>query len=252
MMVEEQKRKSVYNCPNCGAAATPESVRCAYCHSSLATLVCSKCFGAIFIGMKHCPWCGENATGGKPVETTTAQCPRCSVSLLIVKVGKRTVSECPACGGLWVGNDTFQEVCTDQEQQQLVMGFDFESAGATGVAAAQSGRTYIPCPECHKLMNRQQFAGCSGVIVDWCKAHGTWFDRNELKRIVQFILAGGLNKSREREKIKLEEERQKLREEKRNLEVLSRMENDSMYANSPDNRDLDLFSIMGGLWRSLK
>ena len=88
--------------------------------------------------------------------------------------------------------------------------------------------------------------------MDWCKAHGTWFDRNELKRIVQFILAGGLNKSREREKIKIEEERQKLREERRNLEVLSRMGNDSMYANHRIERDLDLLGIMGGLWQSLK
>jgi Zn-finger nucleic acid-binding protein len=144
-----------------------------------------------------------------------------------------------------VRNDTFQEICTDQEQQQLVMGFDSEPGIATEAAAAQSGRTYIPCPECNKLMNRQQFAGCSGVIVDWCKAHGTWFDRNELKRIVQFILAGGLNKSREKEKVKLEEER-------RNLEMLSRLGGDTTYESPPENRDLDLLGIMGGLWRGLK
>ena len=84
--------------------------------------------------------------------------------------------------------------------------------------------------------------------MDWCKAHGTWFDRNELKRIVQFILAGGLNKSREREKIKLEEERQKLREERRNLEVLSRMGKTRCTRTRPDNRDLDLLGIMASLW----
>jgi Zn-finger nucleic acid-binding protein len=251
-MTEEQKKKAVYNCPNCGAAATPESVRCAYCRSSLATQVCSKCYGAIFPGMRHCPWCGENAAGGKPTEASAAKCPRCGVPFLIIQVGKKMVHECPACGGLWVSNDTFQEICTDQEQQQLVMGFSFDSQATVGAAPAQSGRTYIPCPDCSKLMNRRQFANCSGIIVDWCKAHGTWFDRDELKRIVQFILAGGLNKSREKEKTRIEEERQKLREERRSLEVLSRLGGDQLYTSLPDKGDRDLLDLVGGLWRSLK
>ena len=34
-------------------------------------------------------------------------------------------------------------------------------------------------------MNRVQFANCSHVIVDVCKPHGTWFDRDELRRIVE-------------------------------------------------------------------
>ena len=41
---------------------------------------------------------------------------------------------------------------------------------------------YIPCPICHELMNRVNFANFSGVIVDVCREHGTWFDRDELRR----------------------------------------------------------------------
>jgi Zn-finger nucleic acid-binding protein len=249
-MTESHMKNSVYNCPNCGAAATPESVRCAYCRSSLATIVCSKCYGAIFIGMNHCPWCGENASAGKPLETAKGKCPRCNESLLLVKVSKKTLNECPACGGVWVDNDTLQAICTDQEQQQAVMGFDPEST--TPTSASASGRTYVPCPVCNKLMNRRQFADCSGVIVDWCKMHGTWFDRNELRQIVQFIQAGGLNKSREREKFKLEEERQHLQEERRNLETLGRLGLKADYADSRNGLDMDLVGILGGIWRSLK
>jgi Zn-finger nucleic acid-binding protein len=252
MMYERGKTKSVYNCPNCGAAATPKSVRCAYCSSSLATLVCAKCFGAIFWGMKHCPWCGEGANGGRPTETASIKCPRCNLVLLVVRVGKRIIHECSGCGGLWVSNDTFQEICTDREQQQLVMGYDFECATISGESASQSGRVYIPCPQCGKLMNRKQFAGCSKVIIDWCRNHGTWFDRDELKRIVQFISSGGLKKSREREKLKLEEERLKIREERRNMEILSRLAGDPYSAGYAETKDMDLLGIMGGLWRSLK
>ena len=49
-------------------------------------------------------------------------------------------------------------------------------------------------------MNRINFAKCSGVVVDICKGHGTWFDAQELSAIVQFIRDGGLEVARQREK----------------------------------------------------
>ena len=60
-------------------------------------------------------------------------------------------------------------------------------------------------------MNRINFAKCSGVIVDVCKGHGTWFDKQELTRIIEFIREGGLEASRQREKAHIEEERRQLR-----------------------------------------
>ena len=72
-------------------------------------------------------------------------------------------------------------------------------------------------------MNRKNFADCSGIIVDWCRDHGTWFDRDELKNVVQFILGGGLAKSRDVEKSRLEEARLHVEEEKRNLVRIARL-----------------------------
>ena len=82
-----------------------------------------------------------------------------------------------------------------------------------GEANAPGQVRYVPCPECNELMNRVNFARCSGVVVDVCKGHGTWFDRNELQQIIDFIRGGGLGVSRSREKRELEEERQRLRQE---------------------------------------
>ncbi len=101
-------------------------------------------------------------------------------------------------------------------------------------------------------MNRRQFAGCSRVVVDWCKEHGTWFDRDELRQIVQFILDGGLAKAREREKMQIEQARQNLREERRNLERLTRLAPEANYPASRESLDLDLFKVLGGIWNSLK
>ena len=59
-------------------------------------------------------------------------------------------------------------------------------------------------------MNRVNFARCSHVVVDVCSLHGTWFDRDELRRIVEFIRDGGLEAARTREMEELERRKREL------------------------------------------
>lgn len=59
--------------------------------------------------------------------------------------------------------------------------------------------TYIPCPLCRSTMNRMNFGKVSGVIVDVCRLHGTWFDAGELTRVVAFAANKGLERTRARE-----------------------------------------------------
>ena len=198
-------------CPNCGGEAQPDSVRCEWCGSSLATVSCPSCFGAMFIGMKHCPWCGVEAARLE-LPGTAGPCPRCNVTMLAVKVGRTSLNECRQCGGLWVDNASFQQICEDRESQEAVLGVARSAAEHADTKLSAHSRMYVPCPLCRQLMNRVNFAGCSGVVIDWCKEHGTWFDHSELRRVVEFIQAGGLKKSREREKIRLEEENRRLRQ----------------------------------------
>jgi Zn-finger nucleic acid-binding protein len=51
------------------------------------------------------------------------------------------------------------------------------------------------------------------VVVDICKGHGTWFDRDELSEIVRFVRGGGLEAARAMEKQQLADERRLLRQE---------------------------------------
>ncbi len=55
---------------------------------------------------------------------------------------------------------------------------------------------YRPCPRCRKLMNRVNFASGAKVVLDICREHGTFFDRDELHRVVTFIQAGGMERAR--------------------------------------------------------
>jgi Zn-finger nucleic acid-binding protein len=199
-------------CPTCGAPALSDATYCAYCKARLATVACPSCFGMVFAGTKFCPHCGAHAdraaaTAGE--SEAPRKCPRCRVELTAVGIGGVPVRECPDCSGLWLSADTFQRVSTEREAQSAVL----VGAGGTGEparAAPEAQIHYVPCPECGKVMNRVNFARVSGVVVDVCKGHGTWFDADELRRVVEFIRGGGLEVAREKERQALEEERRRL------------------------------------------
>lgn len=202
------------NCPMCGAAASTAATRCLFCDARLATVACPSCFGMMFVGDRHCPRCGA-LPAREEIETEAAgrDCPRCRVPLASVAVGAAKMRECARCGGLWMSAAAFEQICADREQQSAVLhAASPHSAKASDHIDAGKVR-YVPCPECGQLMNRVNFAHCSGVVIDICKGHGTWFDRDELSEIVDFIRAGGLEAARAREKQKLEDERRLLRQE---------------------------------------
>ncbi len=135
-------------------------------------------------------------------------CPRCRVNTKEVSLGPSRVRECPVCEGLWVDTVTLHQICTDRERQTTILG-EASSIVATNQLASERVR-YVPCPVCKQLMHRLNFANCSNVIVDVCKPHGTWFDKDELHRIVKFITAGGMDVARAKEIERLEQKRREL------------------------------------------
>ncbi len=200
------------HCPTCGAAATSDATRCEFCGARLKTVACARCFAMMFVGAKHCSSCGAKAEAAGVGGGANASCPRCRVRLESIAVGSASLRECARCDGLWVDAESFERIVNEREEQSAVLG-----AAALlpkqGAGGGPDAVRYVPCPECGELMNRVNFARCSGVVVDVCKGHGTWFDRDELRRIVEFIRGGGLSVSREREKREVEDERRKLRQE---------------------------------------
>ncbi len=200
-----------FNCPNCGAGVEPDSPSCHYCGSSIAGRLCPACFEAISIAMKHCPRCGAEVEGPAPEPSGALICPRCRTKLAPVRAGRRVLNLCSQCGGLWVDKTTFQSICASGEEQEAVLGFRSEPVQAAADTGSKRRRAYVPCPECGKLMNPRNFSGCSGVVLDWCRDHGSWFDGSELQKVVTFIKDGGLRKAREREQLRLKEQQNRLR-----------------------------------------
>jgi Zn-finger nucleic acid-binding protein len=199
----------------CGAASEVDAPNCLYCNARLAAIACPSCFGMMFLGSRHCPRCGAQAERAE-MKTDGAHrfnCPRCRVLMEAVAVGAATLRECARCSGLWVEAMTFEQICEDREQQSAALA-GLIARREVGEGGNSDGHVrYVPCPQCAQLMNRVNFARCSGVVVDVCKGHGTWFDRDELQRVVEFIRAGGMSTARHREIEQLNEERRQLRQE---------------------------------------
>jgi len=194
------------NCPMCGAPSASDATQCAHCGARLAAVACPSCFAMNFLGAKFCQHCGAKVDRSDEITAALKPCPRCKTDLNAVAFGETHVHECPKCDGLWVGTETFNTICSDRERQAAVIaGTHAPVAGGTDFNLADVH--YVPCCVCAKLMNRVNFAHASGVILDICKAHGVWCDRDELRRIVEFIRAGGLDASRERDRETWETER---------------------------------------------
>ena len=182
------------NCPSCGAPVAPDATSCGHCGARLAMVACPSCFGMVFVGAKYCSQCGAAIAREEIEATQHAPCPRCRVDMEAIVIGDTHLRECPKCEGIWADTDSLQHICADSEEQAAVLGV----ARTLPEAAVDLDQVrYVPCPVCNKLMNRVAFAHCSRVVVDVCRAHGTWFDKDELRRIVESYLApGGLEAAR--------------------------------------------------------
>lgn len=179
-----------------------DDVRCPYCASQLATLACPRCFAMVSVHAGHCSRCGAAIQRGGATASVLA-CPGCKDKLVSTTVGPATLDQCHACGGVWVGQGNFEQLAAGKAERGQVLGALPGAPQARTVAAGTV--RYRPCPQCGKLMNRSNYARISGVILDVCKDHGLWFDRDELRQVLAFIEGGGLEKSRQRQVLEEEE-----------------------------------------------
>jgi Zn-finger nucleic acid-binding protein len=234
------------SCPMCGAPTSTDATRCEHCGARLATVACPSCFGMMFLGAKFCSHCGARADRTEVEAAKAERCPRCGSAMQAATIGKTTVRECLRCEGLWVDTASLERICADREKQAAVMGVA-DPEPAPGSVVLEEKVRYIPCPICGKLMNRVNFAHWSGVVVDICKGHGTWFDRDELRRVVEFIRAGGLEVARAREIADLEDQKRDLKAGRvANAWDTTTQADESRYAGC----DLGI-SVIGSLLKSL-
>jgi Zn-finger nucleic acid-binding protein len=149
----------------------------------------------MFVGAQFCPHCGTKITAAADASGETLKCPGCPGAMHAEKLGTTSLHQCDQCGSAWLAPNDFASLCSDREARGTVM----TSLGVGGVAATAPGAgkvRYVHCPACDKVMNRVNFGKMSGIIIDVCKNHGVWFERDELRGVFQFVANGGLDRMR--------------------------------------------------------
>jgi len=195
------------SCPSCGAAVGATASKCEYCATELLVKACPRCFARIFHGAKHCRHCGAKvdvpAAANPDGTARELHCPRCDARMVGRLVGDVLLDECEQCYGIWLDQEALTRLLEDRESEVSAglhaQGLHTRERAAVDPGAQSGGRMYVKCPECDAVMNRRVFARGAKVIVDQCKAHGTWFDAGELPLVMEFVASGGLGEARRRE-----------------------------------------------------
>jgi Zn-finger nucleic acid-binding protein len=184
-----------YECPACGGLVREQARTCTYCASPIATVRCSICFTMNVPDARFCLACGSEL-GLEPAATREEGqlfCPRCPTrSLDGFSNGDGVLYDCGRCGGQFVEPQTLAVMV--RRHQSTLSSHEFPRP-----RPFEWNRPieYIPCPVCRAKMMRRNFGRTSGVIVDVCEVHGTWFDVGELPSILWFVASGKLVESAE-------------------------------------------------------
>lgn len=177
-------------CPFCGNMCPPATETCPHCEVRLSKVRCPRCFALQSTGDRGCARCGHELELEPLLDASDAPCPRCGKHMS--SLGDRGMHECTTCGGLFVDHPTLARIVEDRNASgplPIATARPFERARHP-VAALDDVR-YLKCAQCHKPMNRVNFGRRSGVVVDVCKVHGTWFDAGELSRAAEWVAGGG-------------------------------------------------------------
>jgi Zn-finger nucleic acid-binding protein len=133
-------------------------------------------------------------------------------------VGDVVVDECMSCRGLVLDEIAVKRIVTDRQQARAesLLGALPKLDNREKPPERSGGKLYIKCPVCKVVMNRKLFASGTGIIIDVCRSHGTFFDAGELPIIIEFVMNGGLEKQQKKD---LERMRDQIKRESRSMSM---------------------------------
>jgi Zn-finger nucleic acid-binding protein len=222
------RQVEMFHCSNCGGKLAQGEVRCSYCAAEVRLgarglgPACPECLATTLVDAKHCSTCGVELHAQAVVRALADRpCPRCKHQLSECETDVLRYVECTSCGGLWLDERIFEQV-VEQRDTLVAESLPHAQSVPDPTPRLEARVSYLPCPVCGQTMNRRNFATISGVVLDWCRGHGWWFDAEELGSVLAFVDRGGLERAREKRheqrKFELERRERKANEKTMNLE----------------------------------
>lgn len=193
---------NITNCTSCGAPLPRNNVLCRYCGTR--NIVDVQGYG--------------NYSSVQPEHPRN--CPGCQTEMKTIDIAGGSkekkpflIEQCPSCHGLFFDNEELQQLL----DQKTIKVSNINKERLKEISSMSSAQkvVYRPCPVCSKLMNRTNFRGRSGVVVDQCKDHGFYLDSGELRQLLEWRRAGGhLAADRAKEIEEKERQRKQVLEDK--------------------------------------
>ena len=125
------------------------------------------------------------------VESGVSCCPDDGTTLVPALEPFETILLCSTCQGCFVPSPLDRAIVEAPEA--------FENMTVPDSPRVPDTVRYRVCPCCGQGMARRNFLRVSGIIVDCCPEHGTWFDAGELRAAINFVKDGGMARSQAHE-----------------------------------------------------
>lgn len=203
---------AVVRCSACGAPRLEGAAACSFCGSQFTlreqdlNTLCPHCLARVSDHGLYCHFCGTKiAPEAWSDSAASLDCPLCGpeaeLRTQVLAGSTLRIEDCPRCAGTWVAEATFEALLAQGPARPAALGNALvptpEGAPRNHATNPPAGDRplYRPCPVCHRLMNRHNYARRSGVIIDVCAQHGIWFDRDELAAILSWTAAGGARRA---------------------------------------------------------
>jgi hypothetical protein len=217
-------RNEALPCPSCNAVTPLSSGECGSCNEALFTTACGCCGETLFAGHEFCVTCGRHidskqerepdwAEGTPPAAvifdpdasdaptrvrkpTPTAivtarepvgYCPRCRGRLEPRAIGSVDLDCCSECGGSFVAAPELSALVHDRPTA-LALATDLASRVIMSPARPLRGS----CPVCSRAL-AARVVGRLGARAHVCKAHGAWFEHEELFRTARIVGDGKID-----------------------------------------------------------
>jgi Zn-finger nucleic acid-binding protein len=190
------------SCGHCGGVIEENANACSYCSATLSaedrkeTTLCPICATRLPTDSRHCKACGVHLRAAAvPPIPRDGKCPRCDGALRVHLLEHAEIVECAGeggCGGMWCSRETFERL--QQHARQAASSGEVVAPAAPSIyslgAPEGAKRQYVQCLTCGDFMQRRQFRHenrATGIVLDVCRDHGVWFDRDELEGALQFV-----------------------------------------------------------------
>lgn len=197
------RQVEMLHCSNCGGKLRSSRQACEYCQAEVKLgdrglgPACPECLCTTFEGANHCSTCGVRLEPEAVLRALVDRpCPRCQHALTECEGSAMRYVECTHCGGLWLDEAVFERIAKEKDRAVATAVRGLPEPGPAAPPRPETVR-YLPCPVCNEIMSRRNFASCSGVVLDWCRGHGWWFDAQELERVLAFLEQGGMERARQ-------------------------------------------------------